>query len=129
GRQVHVGIAWAGSPLNPINDVRSIPVEHFFELYRVPGIQLYGLQIGDRAKDLHDRLGNGVVRDLSYYIRDVVDTVSFLQHLDLVICCESALTHICATAGTEAWVPYSWLGRDYRVGHSGEIRMWQPKST
>lgn len=128
-RKLHVGIAWAGSPLNPINDVRSIPVEHFFELYRVPGIQLYGLQIGDRARDLHDKLGNGVVRDLSYYIRDVVDTVSFLQHLDLVICCESALTHICAAAGRECWAPYSWLGRDYRCGHSGEIRMWQPKST
>lgn len=127
-RKLHIGIAWAGSALNPINDVRSIPLEHFFELYRVPGVQLYGLQIGERSKDLYDKYGSGSIRDLSFYIRDVVDTVAFLQHLDMVICCESALTHICAAAGKECWVPYSWLGRDYRQGHSGEINLWQPKA-
>lgn len=127
-RKMHIGVAWAGSPLNPINDVRSIPVEHFFELYKVPGIQLYGLQIGDRNKDMLDKHGSGMIRDLSPYIRDVVDTVSFLQHLDLVICCESALTHICAAAGKECWIPYSWQGRDYRLGHSGEHMLWQPRA-
>jgi predicted negative regulator of RcsB-dependent stress response len=127
-RRLHVGIAWAGSALNPINDVRSIPVEHFFDLYRVPGIQLYGLQIGERSKDLYDKFGSGSIRDLSFYVRDVVDTIGFLQHLDLVVCCESALTHICAAADKECWVPYSYLGRDYRVGQNGEHRLWQPKA-
>lgn len=127
-RKLHIGIAWAGSALNPINEVRSIPIEFFFDLYRVPGIQLYGLQVGERAKDLYDKYGSGSIRDLSFYIRDIVDTVAFLQHLDLVICCESALTHICAAAGKECWVGYSYLGRDYRVGQRGEHRLWQPKS-
>jgi len=127
-RKFHVGVAWAGSPLNPINDLRSIPVTDFLELYRVPGIQLYGLQIGDRAKDIYDKGCAAVIRDLAPYVRDVTDTVSLLASLDLVICCESALTHVCAAIGKKCWIPYSYLGRDYRLGQSGEFRMWMPQA-
>lgn len=123
----HIGIAYAGSPLNEIDKFRNIPVTEFLELYRVPGIQLYSLQVGERAKDLQDTGIIGLVRDLSPYIRDVTDTVSILRDLDLVICCESALGHICAAAGQECWIPYSYMGKDYRLGPSGEVRLWTPR--
>ncbi len=123
-RKIHIGIAWAGSDLNDINKHRSIPVEQFFDLYRVPGVQLYGLQIGQYAQQLYDNHGLPVVRDLSPYVRDVVDTISILKQLDLVICCESALAHICVLAGTECWVPYSRLGKDYRLGSHGRDQVW-----
>jgi tetratricopeptide (TPR) repeat protein len=125
--KLHIGIAWAGSPLNDIDKYRNIPVEQFLDLYRVPGIQLYGLQIGDRQKELHESGAVSLIRDLSTYINDVADTVAILQNLDLVICCESALGHICALAGKECWVPYSYMGRDYRIGQSGEKLMWTPR--
>jgi len=123
-RKLHIGIAWAGSPLNDINGHRSIPVEQFFDLYRVPGVQLYSLQIGQFAQQIYDSHGLPVVRDLSPYIRDVVDTISVLKDLDLVICCESALAHIAVLAGTECWVPYSRLGKDYRLGAFGRDQLW-----
>jgi hypothetical protein len=41
-----------------------------------------------------------------------------------VICCESALAHICALTGTECWVPYSRLGKDYRLGTNGRDQVW-----
>lgn len=126
----HVGIAWAGSTLNQINPYRSIPVTTFLELTRVPGVQLYSLQVdsghSSAAKDLHEQGCAASVRDLSGYIADVSDTVSFLQHLDLAISCESALPHICAAVGKEVWVPYSLLGRDYRLRHCGTERLWCP---
>ena len=123
-RKLHIGIAWAGSDLNDINKHRSIPFEQFLDLYRVPGIQLYGLQIGRYAQQLYDHHGLPVVRDLSPYIRDVVDTIAILKQLDLVICCESALGHIAALAGTECWLPYSRLGLDYRIGVKGNDQVW-----
>ena len=51
-----------------------------------------------------------------------------LQSLDLVISVESALGHICSMSDKECWLPYSWLGRDYRIG-AGENagRLWTPK--
>ena len=116
--RLHIGIAWAGSPLSDIDQHRNIPIKHFLELYRVPGIQLYGLQVGDRAKDMHEEGAVALIRDLSSYISDVADTVALLKNLDLVICIELALGHICALAGKECWIPMSFHGKDYRLGPS-----------
>ncbi len=41
-----------------------------------------------------------------------------------MICCESALAHIAAMTGTECWVPYSRLGKDYRLGPLGRDQVW-----
>ena len=127
-RQFHIGIAWAGSPLNDIDKHRNIPIHHFMELYRIPGIQLYSLQCDARKSDLNLWGFAPLVRPLDGYIRDVADTCSILESLDLVITVESALGHICSMAGSEAWVPYSWLGRDYRIGvREDSERLWTPK--
>lgn len=126
-RKFHIGIAWGGSPLNDIDKHRNIPVHYFLDLVRVPGIQLYALQIGERIKDMHDIGAAPFIRDMSTYVRDVADTISFINQLDLVISVESALPHMCALAGKECWVPYSYLGRDYRIGSDGTDPIWTPK--
>lgn len=123
-RKLHVGIAWRGSKLNEINEHRSIPLHHFLELYRVPGVQLYGLQVDENRNHLYDQGCAAVVKDLSGYVRDVADTVSILKDLDMVLTCESALGHICTLAGTETWVPYSYMGKDWRAGVDGSDQIW-----
>lgn len=126
-RKLHVGIAWAGSPLNDIDKYRNIPLHHFLELYDVPGVQLYSLQVGDKAREMRDAGCVALIGDLTPHITDVTDTLALLKHLDLVITCESALGHICALAGIETFVPYSYLGRDYRLGIDGASKLWTPK--
>lgn len=126
-RKLHVGIQYAGSPSNDIDRHRTIPVQQFLELYRVPGIQLYSLQVDERKKDLHDAGCAALVRDLSPYVRDVCDTMAIMKDLDLVICCESALAHMAGTMGKECWIPYSFHGRDYRVGYKGREVLWYPQ--
>lgn len=125
-RKFHIGIAWAGSPMNDIDKHRNIPIHHYLELVRVPGIQLYSLQVDAKKSDLNLWGMAPVVRDLSGYIRDVADTASILESLDLVITVESALGHICSMADQECWIVYSWLGRDYRLGPDGLRRLWTP---
>ncbi len=127
-RKLHVGIAWSGSALNDINKYRSIPLYHFLDLQRVPGIQLYSLQKDAKKQDLYDIGASSVVRDLSGYISDVVDTLSFMRELDLVIACESAVPHMAALAGRECWVPYSKLGKDFRIGIDGTKAIWTPRA-
>lgn len=126
-RKIHIGIAWAGSELNLINNHRSIPLQNFLALYECPGVQIYSLQMDDRKKDLLDWGATPVIRDLSGYIADVADTVSIMKNLDLVISCESACAHIAALAGVECWVPYAKLGKDFRIGITGEQAIWTPK--
>jgi len=123
-RKFHVGIAWRGSALNEINEHRSIPLTQFLDLYRVPGIQLYSLQVDQAKNQLHDLGCAPIIRDLSVYISDVASTCSLLKDLDLVIGCESAIGHICTLVSKEFWCPYSWLGRDYRVGFDGKDQIW-----
>lgn len=126
-RKLHIGIAWKGNPLSDIDKHRSIPIEMFMELYRVPGIQLYSLQMDGASADLYEQLCLGVVPDLKTYIRDVADTCATLDHLDMVISLESALGHICGLAGKECWIPYSFSGRDWRAGPRGDNSIWYPK--
>lgn len=126
GRKYHIGIAWSGSSLNPINRDRSIPFKYFYELARVPGVALYSLQMDAEGDQLTNYGGDGLVRNLKPYIGDVCDTASYLDHLDLVITCESALGHICSALGKECWIPYSYLGRDYRAGDTGDVKLWSP---
>jgi len=126
--KLHVGISWGGSRLNDIDKWRSFPLTHFLDLYKVPGVQLYSLQMDDHKKDLVDFCCESLVRDLQPWVSDVVDTVSILQHLDLVITCESALAHIAGVIGKEVWIPYSYHAHDYRLGHTGEDMLWYGKT-
>lgn len=129
-RKFHIGIAWSGSPLNDIDKHRNIPIHHFIDLYKVPGIQLYALQCDARKSDLNLWGFAPLIKDLSGYIRCIADTYSILPHLDLVISVESALGHICSMGDHECWTPYSWLGRDWRAGPNGKDsqRVWTPKA-
>ena len=126
-QRLHIGIQWGGSKLNDIDKYRTIPVEYFLELCRVPGVHLYSIQVGEHAEDANVIGAHALVKNLSPYIRDVVDTCSLLRDLDLVICCESALGHICAMVNKECWIASSFQGRDYRIGHRGNDMLWSPR--
>lgn len=126
-RKLHIGIAWRGNPQSDIDKYRSIPFENFLELYRVPGIQLYSLQVDQHSDEVYQQGAPVLARDLKPYIRDVSDSLAVLHHLDMVICLESALGHIAGLAGKECWIPYSYSGRDYRAGHKGDKPIWYPK--
>lgn len=124
GRNFHIGIAWAGNPDNAVDVWRSIEIEQFLDLYRVPGVQLYSLQVGPRAQDIHDRGCVSLVRDLSPYIRDVAETTAIVRDLDLVITVESALRHVCGALNVECWVPYARNGGDWRMGRDRKHPLW-----
>jgi tetratricopeptide (TPR) repeat protein len=125
--KLHIGIAWSGAAQNDINHWRNIPLMAFLDLYKVDGIQLYSLQVEDGRQELINFSCESLVRDLSPWISDVTDTVSILQHLDLVITCESALAHIAGAIDKEVWIPYSFHAHDYRLGHDGEHMLWYTK--
>lgn len=123
-QKLHIGVAWSGSPMNDIDQWRSINIVRFLDLYKVEGIQLYGLQTDQHKDDIGKVGAPALIRDLSPWIRDVVDTVSILQHLDMVISLESFLPHLCGTIGKEVWIPYSHHSHDYRIGHDGKDILW-----
>ena len=118
GARLHIAIAYAGSPDNEIDIHRSVPFVQFFDLCRVAGVQVYSLQVGPKTTDLHAAGAVALIRDLSPWIRDVADTVAILREMDLVITIESFLGHLAGALGKECWIPYSYLGGDYRIGRT-----------
>lgn len=125
-RRLHIGIAWAGNPGNEIDRWRSIDVRLLLDLYRVPGIQLYSLQVGDRAQDVHNVGAVSLIKDLAPFIRDVTDTMSIMRDLDLIICIDTALGHIAGAMEKSCWLLVARNGGDFRIGRSGEKSLWNP---
>lgn len=122
-----IGICWGGSPANDIDKWRSIPAEQFLELYRVPGIELYSFQVGERARDMHTMGCAALIRDLQPWLRDVADSAAILPKMDLVITVESFLGHLAGALGLPCWVLYSYHGGDYRLGRDEGGSLWYPR--
>lgn len=125
-RKLHVGICWAGSPQNDIDRWRSMDVRLFLELCAIPGVQLYSLQIGPRAEDLHAHGLAALMYDMQTFIQDVSDTIAVVSELDLVVTAESFLGHLAGNMGKECWTLCSFMGGDYRHGRDRAHPLWYP---
>lgn len=127
--KLHIGIAWQGSAASDINHHRSFGVENFLELTTIPGVQLYSLQVGDKSSNLHQAGAAGLIRDLAPNIADFSDTIGIMRHLDMGVLVESAVAHMAGHVGLETIIPYSRLGRDWRIGPDGSRHpLWYAKS-
>ncbi len=131
-REFHIAVTWTGSNANWINHHRSFPMEQLLELYRVPGIQLYSMQVdaghaGEPSMQIHEKGAATLIRDMRPYIRDVTDTMALLNEMDLVITCESMLGHIAGLMNKDCFIPYSYNGGDFRIGRTEDGSLWYPK--
>ena len=97
-----VGIAWAGTKLNPANAVRSIRLEQFAPLFGIPGLSFVSLQKGDGSEELDgarwpiiDRMGE---------CGDLLDTAALVNQLDLVISVDTAVAHLAGALGKPVWM-------------------------
>lgn len=127
-RQTHIGVAWRGSPAADIEHHRNFPVDLLLRLYEVPGVQLYSLQFGEAVTtELHGKGLAPLIYDLSPYIQDAADSAAIIRNLDLVVTVESFPGHLAGAVGTECWIPYSYGGRDYRLGDDGSKPLWYAK--
>lgn len=125
GARLHVAIAWAGAPNNGIDYHRSIPFTEFLALRDVPGIALYSVQVGDRAKDLHDSGCSAMVKDMSGFIHEARDTAGILAEMDWAVVCESFVGHLAGAIGTKCLLMCSRLGRDWRCSpHTYTRALW-----
>lgn len=126
-RKLHIGICWGGSPANDIDRWRSCEVTRFLDLYKVPGIQLYSLQVGGRSAELHNAGCAALIRDLSGYIHDVMDTMAIIRDLDLIITVETSLGHIAGAINADCWIVHAYNGGDWRTGRKGSSSLWYPR--
>jgi tetratricopeptide (TPR) repeat protein len=121
-----IGIAWQGSADYAFDADRSIPLEHFGALARLPGIQLISLQKGYGSEQITHfdapLLDLGPEIDLQ---EAFVDTAAIIASLDLVITSDTALAHVAGALGAPVWLALP-LMVDWRWLSEGENSPWYP---
>src|SRR5207249_8886158 len=99
---------------------RSVPLERFAPLARVPGVTLVSLQKGDGSEQLGQvRFPVLALEGLDEGSGPFVDTAAVMAGLDLVVTTDTAVPHLAGALGVHCWVAlpavpdWRWLlGRD-----------------
>jgi hypothetical protein len=120
-----VGIVWAGSATHRNDRHRSIPLKEFLPVLQTPGIEFYGLQKGERAKDLAQLPPEIHVADLDPKLGDFGDLAVIVDQLDLVISVDTSVAHVAGALGKPVWTLLSEIV-DWRWGLEGETTPWYP---
>ncbi|MBE9186359.1 tetratricopeptide repeat protein [Microcoleus sp. LEGE 07076] len=103
GRNLKVGIVWAGNPKHRKNMQRSCSLSQFLPLLEVSGVSFYSLQKEVSQADRALLNGTSIV-DLSPHFGDLADTAAAIAELDLVICVDTAVAHLAGALGKPVWI-------------------------
>ncbi|MBP2233262.1 tetratricopeptide (TPR) repeat protein [Azospirillum agricola] len=118
-RGLRVGLVWAGSPGHGNDRNRSLRLEAFAPLTFLPGVTLFSIQKGPTEGQAADPPAGMRLVNLSPEIGDFADTAAIAANLDVILCVDTSVAHLCGALGRPTWVllPYApdwrWmLGRD-----------------
>ncbi|WP_373537654.1 tetratricopeptide repeat protein [Microcoleus sp.] len=124
GRNLKVGIVWAGNPKHRKNMQRSCSLSQFLPLLDVSGVSFYSLQkeVSEADSALLDRTP---IVDLSPHFGDLADTAAAIAELDLVICVDTAVAHLAGALGKPVWILLAF-SPDWRWLLEREDSPWYP---
>jgi ADP-heptose:LPS heptosyltransferase len=123
-----VGIFWQGNPQFQEDRDRSIPLSHFGKLADLRGVKLVSLQKGPGRDQLAGC--RFPVLDLTEQmdtesVGPFMDTAAILRLLDLIICSDSAVTHLAGALGVQTWTALPFMP-DWRWLLDREDTPWYP---
>jgi FkbM family methyltransferase len=126
-RSLNIGIAWQGNPKHKQDRQRSLPLTRFESLARLPGVQLFSLQVGPGAEQLADLGDRFPITDLGsrFDATSLLDVAAAVKALDLVISVDSAMGHLAGALGIPVWVLLPYVP-DWRWLLEREDSPWYP---
>ena len=100
-----IGLCWAGSPDNPTDRDRSIPLSTIAPLLEIAGVHFVSLQKVLRPGDeeILARYGNVDV-DSIRNVTDFADTAALVAGLDLLIAVDTSMAHLAGALARPVWV-------------------------
>jgi tetratricopeptide (TPR) repeat protein len=99
GKQLQIGLVWAGSSENRNDRNRSIPLAKFSPLANPDRLRFHGLQVAPPPANP----GISVI-DWSNHIKDFADTAALIANLDLIISVDTSVAHLAAAMGKKVWL-------------------------
>jgi tetratricopeptide (TPR) repeat protein len=124
---LRVGIAWRGGSLRTRKSLRSIDIEQWLPVLRLPGIEFVSLQYGNTTAELEQlRCAHGiVVREPGDGIADIDELAALMSALDLVISVDNTVVHLAGALGQSVWVLLAHAP-EWRYLSHGEAMPWYP---
>jgi hypothetical protein len=119
-----VGIVWSGNPTHANDHRRSVPFESLTPLFGVDAT-FVSLQKNAREADLALLRERSDVLDAASRLENFADTVSLIQHLDLVISVATSVAHLAGAIGASVWILLPYLP-DYRWLPDRDDSPWYP---
>ena len=114
GNKPRVGLVWSGGfrphqrEYRNVGERRDIDFAMLACLNR-PDIDFYSLQKGEPAESIllaqrHSVWPSDNLHIFSADLNDLTDTAALIEHLDLVICVDTAITHLAGALGKPVWL-------------------------
>ncbi|HZF70785.1 tetratricopeptide repeat-containing glycosyltransferase family protein [Sulfuricurvum sp.] len=116
-----VGLVWKGSSEHGNDSNRSLHSFGVLEpLWSVPNVTFVSLQ--------KEVLSDNQVKQpiIEREIEDFVDTSVLISQLDLVICVDTSVAHLCGALGKVCWVLLPFVGCDWRWLQDRDDSPWYP---
>ena len=124
-----IGIAWQGSNKTGIDIGRSFPLALFESISKISKVRLISLQKNDGIDQILN-INSDVNIETIPADFDVdgafIDTAAIIKNLDLVISCDSSLSHLAGAFGVQTWLPLKYLP-DWRWMLNRQDSPWYPK--
>ena len=125
-RPLLVGIAWQGSPNNPMDRFRSFPLAELAPVADVPGVRFLCIQTIDGLDQIPALEGRFPVVDVpSNRPRDFRDSAALISLCDLIITPDTAVAHLAGGLGKPVWLALSTVG-EWRWMLDREDSPWYP---
>jgi len=125
---VKIGLCWQGSPRQPIDIGRSIPLALFAPFAKIPGVRLISLQ-RNHGLELLSNLPSGMEVEMLGPDFDTSpgfeDTVAVMACLDLVISCDTSVAHAAGALGRPVWIALKYAS-EWRWRHDRTDSIWYP---
>ena len=124
-----VGLAWFGDAAHDNDQHRSIRLDDMLRLTEVGagGIEFVSLQAGQRGTDeINAASCHALLRDMSPEMPDMRAAVDVYSTCDLVICVDTAASHLAGAMGIPCWMLVNQRGRDWRWLRSETESAWYP---
>jgi tetratricopeptide (TPR) repeat protein len=124
-RNFKIGIAWQGSRDNPDDYRRSVPVEAFQPLAKLPGVHLFSLQKGPGSEQLRRVAHAWPITNLAGRLDDLMDTAAVMKQLDLVVTVDTAIAHLAGALAVPVYVALAFVA-DWRWLVNRDDSPWYP---
>jgi tetratricopeptide (TPR) repeat protein len=130
-RGFKIGICWQGAAWHggAAIEGRAIPLSAFQALSRIEGVRLISLQKEHGLEQLANLPAGMTVEtlgdDFDAGPDAFADTVAVMQHLDLIVTCDTSIAHVAGGLGRPTWIALQYVP-EWRWMLEGETSPWYP---